>query len=252
MPGNIELRTKHQFAGLLERRDRLALLKNDGDVQGQFTQLVGPTWARDNCALDEIIEPFVWPSGSQDDKGLRQLNTHIAAARWLLSCSQNQASLSSADLLELHRRLLEGIRPKAGCFRESEIAPLFEGHEPMEVELIPYVVENALEWFNSDSFHEMHEVEKTALMLMKLVDIFPFEEGNGRTLRLFSSFFLLKAGYPPAIIGPATASQYAIALENCLKFHTQPLIDLLAEAVLHGLQFSLGEPASPPSLPILR
>jgi Fic family protein len=252
MAGNIELRTKHQFAGLVERRDRLSVLKDDPGTQGRFAQLIGPKWARDNSALDEIAETSLWLQETLDETRILQLNRHIGAAQWLFDCSRTQACLSSADLLELHRRLMEDIHPRAGRFRESEISSLGEGHEPIEAELVPYVVENALEWFNSDSFHEMHEVEKTALVLMKMIDICPFEEANGRTLRLFSSFFLLKTGYPPAIIPSARASQYANAIQNSLSFRTQPLIDLLTEAVQQGLQFCLAEPASPPQLQILK
>lgn len=252
MAGNIELRTKHQFAGLVERRDRLSVLKDDPGTQSRFAQLIGPKWARDNCALDEIAETSLWLQEALDEKRILQLNRHIGAAQWLFNCSRNQAFLSCADLLELHRRLMEDIHPRAGRFRESEISSLREGNEPIEAELVPWVVENALEWFNSDSFHEMHEVEKTALVLMKMIDIVPFDEANGRALRLFSSFFLLKTGYPPAIIPSTRASHYAAAIQNSLSFHTQPLIDLLTEAVLQGLQFCLAEPASPPQLQILR
>ena len=76
----------------------------------------------------------------------------------------------------------------------------------------------------------MHEVEKSALMLIKLLDVQPFDEANGRTLRLFSNFFLLKAGYPPAIIPASQADQYAVAIQRSLGFDTQPIIDLIAEA----------------------
>jgi len=88
-------------------------------------------------------------------------------------------------------------------------------------------------------------------VLIKFVDIWPFEEGNGRTIRLFSNFFLLKAGYPPAIIPPERSSQYAMAIQNSLRFHTQALIDLLTDSVGQGLQYCLGEAVSPPSLPVL-
>ena len=252
MAGNIELRTKHQFAGLVERRDRLSVFKDDLGAQDRFAQLLGPRWARDNCAMDEIGESSLWLQEALDEKKILPLSRHIDAAQWLFNCSRNQAFLSSSDLLELNRRLMEGIHPGAGRFRESEISALGEGHEPIEAELVPYVVENAVEWFNSDSFHEMHEVEKTALILMKMIDISPFEEANGRTLRLFSSFFLLKSGYPPAIVPSDRASQYVMAIQNSLRFHTQPLIDLLTEVVLQGLQFWLGEPAGSLQCHIMR
>lgn len=251
MAGNIELRTKYQFAGLIERRNRWERLKQDPSAQQRFGQLIGPQWARNNCALDEIAHPSHWQREVLDENRILQLNRHVNAARWLLDCSRTRESVSSADLLELHRRMMEGIHPRAGRLRQSEIRPLGEGHEPIEAELVPYVIDNALEWFNSDSFHEMHEVEKAALVLIKLIDIHPFDDGNGRTLRLFSNFFLLRADYPPAVISSEKSSQYAIAIQNSLKFHTQPLIDLLADSVLQSFRFCLEEPSHPAELRIL-
>jgi Fic family protein len=252
MAGNIELRTKYQFAGLVEKRGWWNRLKQDPSALQRFCQLIGPEWAQHNCALDEMAQPSNWQREVLDEKRVLQLNRHINAAHWLLDCSKTRESLSSADLLELHRRMMEGIHGRAGRFRESEMKPLGEGHEPIEADLVPYVVDNALGWFNSDSFHEMHEVEKAALVLIKFVDIQPFDDGNGRTLRLFANFFLLRADYPPAIVSSERASQYAIAIQNSLRFHTQPLIDLLADSVLRSFQFCLGEPSPPAGLPILQ
>ena len=319
MAGDFELRTKYQFLGLIEKRNRLGTLKDDPSALHRFDHLVGIEWARQNCALEDYLcksskvqgpfesgaltpspglpgtvpvprgfsspqpsspvseesmaalrrlpaegdhrirfalpntdsDPELWQRETLDEGRLLQLARHTDAARWLVHHSRTKNTLSSSDLLETHRLMLEGIALSAGKFRESEIKPLGVGHEPTEPEMIPSVTENALEWFSSDSFQEMHEVEKTALVLIKLIDIWPFEEGNGRTLRLFANIFLLKAGYPPAIIPPERASQYAVAIQHSLRFHTQPLIDLLTDSVDRGLHYCLGEAVPPPSLPVL-
>jgi Fic family protein len=251
MAGDFELRTKHQFARLVERRERLRVLKESAALQARFAQLLGPIWARDSYALDEMTKSLGSFQQTGNGSKARQLRCHADAAQWLYQTSQTQASLSSGDLVELHRRLLSAMDTSAGHFRESEVSSLAEGHEPLEAELVPFAVQNALEWFNAASFHEMHEVEKTALVLMKLADIVPFEQGNGLTLRLFANFFLLRGGYVPAVIGPRCADRYSAAIKDSFRFHTQPLIDLLAEAVLEGLQYCLAEPAAPPQLRVL-
>jgi len=140
MAGNFELRTKYQFAGLVERRDRLNGLKDDPGVQDRFAQLIGQTWARENCALDEVGKTSLWLQGTLDEKSILQLNHHVSAAQWFSNCSRSQVALSSASLLELHNKLMGGIHPRAGRFRESEISSFGEGHEPIEAELVPYVV----------------------------------------------------------------------------------------------------------------
>ncbi|MEW5978149.1 MAG: Fic family protein [Acidobacteriota bacterium] len=251
MPGDLELRTKHQFAPLVEAKSRWLKRKADDPMaQARFKELTGIRWAIENCALDAVENPQAWKQGP-DNLCEMQIHRHQVASVMLVEFAISKDSLKVADLQSLHYAMVRDLHPLAGQYRKSEVRPLGEGHEPTEPELVPYVVANAMEWFSAASFNEMHEVEKTALLLMKMIDIHPFETANGRTLRLFSNFYLLRSGYPPAIIPSAKASQYAIAMQNSLRFHTQPLIDLLADSLRQTLAFCLDE-ACPPSFTILQ
>ena len=53
----------------------------------------------------------------------------------------------------------------------------------------------------------------------RLVSVHPFSDGNGRTARLLMNLLLLRAGYPPVVIGPE---------------HRQPYIDPIIP-LTHGL-----------------
>jgi Fic family protein len=46
------------------------------------------------------------------------------------------------------------------------------------------------------------------------VAIHPFADGNGRTARLLMNLILLRAGYPPVVIGPEQRPDYIDALET--------------------------------------
>lgn len=251
MAERFELRTRHQFAALVERRDRWVLMRGQQEARARFERLTGPDWAKENHALDAISDTALWQPETLDPWRASQVQCHIEAARTILRLSEEREFLSSDDLLALHRILLSGVHSRAGEFRKQEAAPLAKGHEPTEAALVGPVVDNALEWFQSESFAQMHEVEKSALMLIKLMDVQPFEEANGRTLRLFSNFFLLKSGYPPAVIPASQASQYALAIQRSLRFDTQPIIDLIADATDRSLRRCLGDPPAPPSLRVL-
>jgi len=246
-----ELRTRHQFTGLIERRDRWVVIKDQPESQTRFEQLTGPEWARQNYGLELVADAALRKSEAADPLRDPQLQCHIAAAQAVLRFADEKEFLSGDDLLELHRVLVSGVHPRAGEFRQQDAAPLAQGHEPTEAELIAPVIDNALGWFQSESFADMHEVEKSALMLIKLIDVQPFDEANGQTLRLFSNFCLLKAGYPPAIIPASQADQYALAIQRSLGFDTQPIIDLIAEATDRSLRWCLGEPPAPPKLKVL-
>src|SRR5205807_6009541 len=47
----------------------------------------------------------------------------------------------------------------------------------------------------------------------RLVAIHPFSDGNGRTARLLMNLLLLRAGYPPVVIGPEHRAAYIDALQ---------------------------------------
>ena len=248
MSERFELRTRHQFASLIQKRDRWVLVKNQPEAWARFEQLTGPDWARETYALESVTD--VCEGGNRDHARMVRMQGHVKAVQILRRLADEKDFLSGADLLELHRVLLSG-NSTAGKFRQRDATPLAQGHEPIEPELISPIVENALGWFQSESFAQMHEVEKSALMLIKLLDVQPFDEANGSTLRLFSSFFLLKAGYPPAIIRASQAGEYALAIQSSLRFDTQPIIDLIADATDQGLRLCLGDPPAPPKLKVL-
>jgi fido (protein-threonine AMPylation protein) len=247
-----ELRTRHQFAGLIERRDRWILIRDQPESRARFEQLTGLEWAQQNYGLESLADPAIRKNEFSVDSLLdSQIRQHIAAVQTLLHLAKEKESLFGDDLLALHRVLVSGVDDQPGEFRQQNATPLAPGHEPTEAELVAPVVDNALDWFQSESFAQMHEVEKSALMLIKLMDVQPFDEANGRTLRLFSNFFLLKAGYPPAIIPASQADQYSLAIQRSLGFDTQPIIDLIAEATDRSLRWCLGEPPAPPTLKVL-
>ena len=64
----------------------------------------------------------------------------------------------------------------------------------------------------------------------RLVDIHPFDDGNGRTARLLMNLALIRAGYPPVAVRPQDRSAYLAALQAGAR---SPAFDALLFTRLH-------------------
>ena len=251
MGNGFELKTRRLFAGIIGQRDRWIQRRGTPGAKVAFERLTGDVWAGHNCALDRQGEGAPPVPGSRQEEGRRQQQRHLKACRWFLERARKSTAPTPADLQQLHSRLMGQPEGRPSDYRQATAAPLLESHDPAEPELVPQLVDAALQWCRADSFAEMHEVEQAALVLLKLTDIQPFDRHNGTTLRLFSNFFLVGAGYPPAVIRSELAGRYSTALHKALCYQTGPLVDLLTESVAFSLGYCLGEPPGPPPLVVL-
>jgi Fic family protein len=83
----------------------------------------------------------------------------------------------------------------------------------------------------------------------RLVAIHPFSDGNGRTARLVMNLVLMRAGYPPVVIGPEHRVAYIDALQALqLRNDPNPYQRFMAERLEASLDHHLAmlEGVTPP------
>ena len=142
------------------------------------------------------------------------------------------ALLSPELLLELHN--LPGsdtsLRRQAG---RNSAAP--------SPERLRAAVESACHWFTAESFTEFHPVEQASLVLLRLIDIEPFDCSNDRTALVAASLFTLRSGFPPVIIEPEMKAAYQAACAEATRMNTKPMVDLIAAAVEKNITAAIEE-----------
>jgi Fic family protein len=111
----------------------------------------------------------------------------------------------------------------------------------VKAEILPLVLEGACQWFSADSFAELHPIEQAGIVLLRLIDLHPFDHGNERTALVAASLFTLRSGLPPIIIGVETQPAYRAALNEGIRMNTKPMVELIAGSIEQSLALMILE-----------
>jgi Fic/DOC family len=101
------------------------------------------------------------------------------------------------------------------------------------------------QWMNAPSAAELTPAQQGALVLARVVEVKPFDDGNGRVARLAASHLMVRAGARPPILQPADAPRLVQALQAAFQLHTEPLAALLEEAAERALDVLIHEAQRP-------
>jgi hypothetical protein len=176
--------------------------------------------------LDRLKGPDWSQYWIQSDDFLAQLEGagNLAAARVGLH------DFTKKDLLALHSRLFQG-RNGAGEFRAIARPPLYRGQDCAPPEFIERSIDNLEIWLAADSFKEIHPIEKCALTITRIIDVWPFEFGNLTTAIVFANKSLGDAGLAPFLVRPEHRSDFEKAVANSMTIEMQPLINAIYQTV---------------------
>ncbi|KAH9366191.1 hypothetical protein HPB48_004111 [Haemaphysalis longicornis] len=161
-----------------------------------------------------------------------------AALKFVNNTLVNKALLTVADILAMHRRILGHVDPvDAGTFRRTQV---FVGeHTPPKATLLHDMMEDFVDWLNSEEALRLHPVKYAALAHYKLVFIHPFVDGNGRTARLLMNLLLMRVGYPPVIVRKQDRSLYYEYLQLGNEGDVRPFVRFIAECTERTLDVYL-------------
>ncbi|EKD85519.1 MAG: hypothetical protein ACD_38C00006G0004 [uncultured bacterium] len=111
-------------------------------------------------------------------------------------------SFTIETILEMHKLTTEKILPpeSSGKFRLRQVVVKNTktgqiSYTPPPAVEVPYLVEDLVNWINSDEAREIHPIIKAGIIHYELARIHPFVDGNGRVARATATLILFLDGY---------------------------------------------------------
>ena len=138
--------------------------------------------------------------------------------------------LTKPDLLRVHSILFEG-RDGAGSWRRQARKPLYRGQDCPDPQFVERSIDNFLNWLTAESVCEIHPIERGALILTRIVDIWPFEFGNLTIAIMAANVCLRGADFSPFFFPPESAKEFNTVVAQAMAIETQPLVNIIYNTV---------------------
>lgn len=159
-----------------------------------------------------VIEKGITVGGKPLKDHLEALD-HYDAIRFVRELAKQHARITESDIRNLHRLVVQRSAPEiAGCYADLPRYVRTEAGRhsfPSPVE-IPALMGDLAAWLGAAG----NTPEAAFSAHRRLVDIHPFNDGNGRTARLLMNLILIRGGYPPVTVRPEDRLEYIRALQN--------------------------------------
>ncbi len=138
------------------------------------------------------------------DYAIAEVLNYKRALDWLNKKENSNVDLTTKDILDLHGIVTAKLLPKekSGNWRPGDVFVIDEvdGHEIVQYTgpsstRVSKLVDSFLQWVKLQRETSLHPVLLAGLIQFIFVSIHPFSDGNGRTTRLLTYFFLRQWGY---------------------------------------------------------
>ncbi|HKD08098.1 MAG TPA: Fic family protein [Bryobacteraceae bacterium] len=190
----------------------LAALEHYYDVELTYTSnaIEGNTLSAIETTL--VIEKGITVGGKPLKDHLEALD-HYDAIRYVRELARHETPITEGDVRNLHRFVMQRSEPEiAGRYADRPRyvrteAGRYAFPQPAE---IPSLMGDFTAWLT-----QAPNTPQTAFAAhRRLVDIHPFNDGNGRTARLLMNLVLFRGGYPPVAVRPEDRLEYIRSLQQ--------------------------------------
>jgi hypothetical protein len=169
-------------------------------------------------------------SGSLELSGIAATAPEIDRLLCAHAALDAQAPFTVDALLAWHRAATGSAAGLRAAPRTREGGP-----PPAPPEFAATRLQNLQEWLGVESSAALKPGQRGALVMARIVEILPFDDGNGRVARLAASHVMVAAGSRPPILTGDDRGRLVQSLQAAFQLHTEPLTWLLDEAAERAL-----------------
>jgi Fic family protein len=187
-------------------------LEHAHDLELTYTSnaIEGNTLSAAETAL--VIEHGITIGGKPLKDHLEALD-HFDALRYMRGIARGAVPIGESDIRNLHRLVMQRSNPEiAGRYADQgRFVATDQGRQgfPSPAE-VPALMGDLAAWLAAAP-----AMPETAFGAhRRLVEIHPFNDGNGRTARLLMNLILIRGRYPPVAVRPADRPAYIRALQD--------------------------------------
>lgn len=176
--------------------------------------------------------------GGKPIRDCYEVTGHARAYDYMVALARSGSlSVTENMICRLHRRFYNGIDPDhAGQYRKGQAFITGTEYLPPAAEDVPGCMA-AFAQEMSEKQGGLHPVELAAYAHRRLVDIHPFQDGNGRTARLLMNLILINRGYCIVSIPPVLRHDYIVALQQAQRAQNpsdEAFVKLIAECEIES------------------
>jgi Fic family protein len=173
-------------------------------------------------------------AGSLELSGIEATPASVDRVLQAQAAVDPKAPFSVGALLTWHRAVTGSASGLRTAERTREGGP-----PPAPAAFVPTRLQSLEDWLGVESSAALKPAQRGALVLARIVEILPFDDGNGRVARLAASHVMVGTGARPPVLTGDDCARLVQALQAAFQLQTEPLASLLDEAAERALDVML-------------
>ena len=182
-----------------------------------------------DLAIKKVLEWACDKSRKLTEADIRDLNKIILKEPFW-------SNAQTPDGQPTRKKIIPGQYKKQPNHVRTASGEVYKFADPLEM---PSKMDHLLRWFN-ENIDKLSSISSfIANLHHRFIIIHPFDDGNGRVVRLWINYCLLIRGYPPLIIKNEDKENYYIALNRADTGDLESLAVYLGEVLISWLKIGI-------------